>query len=354
MKRLVWLGFVLVGCFNPDDILPIRGAVERAGQRVELRRGVDCESLKPMQQVSAGDDGAFHFEVFRAQTQNLSTFASYCLEVATRYPSGVRLSSKLPALLAGVELPAFVDWEPRLASDDGELSFNRLSTGDAGAPYVTHLASLSLRDGGVSWRQSDASLQPLIIDERVLHEFDGELTLGAWYSNAPSFSWLPGATGAPAVEAWSDDTLSFVGTLTPPSRGAACDGLAEPCPLTDGELAVVELRGAPALTLRFDAPFTPSLAVLRDLAAFADFEPVDGAGQFPTMRVDGLRTDGGVVELGRVPLMPDLADLYVDPRDGGFGASGKFLTVPLETSESLSGVRFVFRQVVRVREVSVF
>ena len=349
MKRaLVIAMFVFAGCFNPDDILPIKGSVENPGMTVKLERGRPlfgtCDEKKVFQETTSGDDGAFTFEVFRAQAQNLSTFESFCMRASTRYPSGTEVSSVVYQLFTGAELLPFPDWQPNLTRVGDELQFVPIA--DADQFNVRHTAEVTLADGGVTWRQVDGAGDgrggsirfELTGDSRVLDEFGGELALRGSYSERRSSMLLPDAVESVGVQAKPSQTVSLSATQVPLSRGVACDDLPLPCPLTDGELQRVALNGATTVMLRFPSSVTPSLLVLRDLATSLRAPTEMPDPESPSLSVVGFRADGGVFPMGAFPLIYP-AEGTVPSADGGFEWGGRYLAIPLIAGVPIDSLR---------------
>ncbi|MGV3619861.1 MAG: hypothetical protein ACO1OB_03535 [Archangium sp.] len=363
MKRALVL-LLLSGCFNPDDLIPIRGTAP-PGQHVELAREPFCfREMKTFAQTNAGDDGTFVFEVFRAQTQHLGNFSFQCLRARTRFTSGTRAEADLGSLESAAQLPPFIDWNPQLTFDGNTLQFAGL---DAGAGFVTsHLTEMTSDDGGVSWRQSEILFgtkglyrAPMHVDARVLREFSGTVRLQARYGETYEPSWVPSLVEATSVVAYAADALRVDFQDVPASRGAACDEVPASCPLTDGRLEAVRLpRDTKTLTIRFAAPFRPSLLVARDLLVFGDADqlPLSDGGVFlvPSMRVTGLTAAGEEIELTRHFFFIDTALDYSPLADGGLPIPGSHFVVPLDAGVPFTALRLRASSFQRVGEVSVF
>lgn len=357
---------LLSGCFNPDDILPIRGSVEVPGQRVELLRGARCDDLKSFKETNAGDDGAFLFEVFRAQVQSLTRYTLQCVRAQTRFSGGTRAEATIQELGLSTELPRFVDWHPRLSLDGGHVAFVPL---DAGDDATAHEAVVRTADGGVSWRQAEkvidaagARVEPIVIDERVLQEFEGALTIEASYGRTNDFSSSPDLTQRAAVTVIAADRIPFTVLRAPPSRGAPCDELPAPCPLTDGELHELEFSYQllrPTLTVRFTTPMTPSLVVVRDVSFSGDTEQVlDDAGRVRSwseaLRLVGFTVDGREVELGTRRVFMDMDALNQTVAAGPLRPMTYSMALPVTVTEPLVAVQLRATSFRRLREVSVF
>ncbi len=131
MRRATLL-LLLAGCLNPDDIFPVHGTVDGPGQRVTLLRGTPatvmnldqamrCEGLRALKELSADETGAYTFDVFRAQAQNLTTFESFCFEVHALFDSGTLARASLPRLDEEQAVPHLADWRAGLR-DGGPLT----------------------------------------------------------------------------------------------------------------------------------------------------------------------------------------------------------------------------------------
>ncbi|MGV3623337.1 MAG: hypothetical protein ACO1OB_21130, partial [Archangium sp.] len=98
-RGAVLVALLISGCFNPDDLIPIRGSVDAPGQRVELLRAVRCDDAwQALKDTNADESGAFSFEVFRAQIQNLGSRTPHCLRAQSTFPSGTRAESTIRQL----------------------------------------------------------------------------------------------------------------------------------------------------------------------------------------------------------------------------------------------------------------
>lgn len=365
MKRALGIAvFVFCGCFNPDDILPIKGSVETPGMTVKLERGRAqfgrCDEKKVFQETTSGDDGAFTFEVFRAQAQHLSTFESFCMRASTRYPSGTEVSSVVYELFTSAELLPFPDWQPNLTRVGDVLQFVPLADRDAFS--AQHTVAVTSADGGLVWREGDVQgdgfsgfmPKPFTGDSRVLDEFGGTLALSGSYSQTRMSSLLPDAVQYVGVQAKPSQQLILGTTQIPLSRGVPCDGFPTPCPLTDGELARVELNDVKTVMLRFPAPVTPSLLVLRDLMTMMQLPTEMPNPDAPTIGVVGFQADGGVVAMGAYVLEYSSEGESLLTADGGFERGGRYLAIPLIAGVPIESLRVTSDGFERLREISVF
>lgn len=366
---LLITALTLSGCFNPDDLIPIRGSVDAPGQRVELLRAPACDDAwKLLKDTTANDDGTFQFEVFRAQVQTLSNLRQQCLRVQTTFPSGTRTASTVRALELTADLPKFIDWRTELSFDGGTVQFDAL---DAGEFAATHVAELRSSDGGVVWTQADQRVDetgthaaPIDIDERVLHEFGGQLSLVATYGIISNLATAPVVTQQELVTVHPDASLEFDATVVPLSRGGACDELPSPCVLTDGRLDENDFSNArvlPTLTIRFLAPAAPTLLVARDLSLTGGGFELGDDGQtiiasWRTLQVLGLTADGRELDLGTSKFFFDTNEPF-DPRappQMTFRGRGLWLALSLSPPEPLVGVRLKNSWFMAAQEVSVF
>lgn len=366
--RKRWLASMLSlsGCFNPDDIVPIRGLVEIPGQRVELVRSRFCDGQwVPLKSTNAGENGAYSFEVFRAQVQTFAGGLPPCLRVQSRFASGTVAQSTIQRLELGLELPPFFDWRPSLSIDGGALVFRPL---DAGPLPSWHQATLRASDGAIAWRQSEqvfdehgSHLEPLVFDERVLVEFDSSLSIEGRYRNREISPTAPTLTRSESVVLLPAEGLNFSASSSPASRGSTCDELSSPCALADGVLADVEIHfaGVPQVTMRFPAPITPTLIVVRELGVggppqFAYGDAGNAVAAFHVVQFVGFTSDGGEIEIGSRKLFanPDL-DFELLP-DGSVRSASHSFVVPVSESNSIVGVQLRGARFRRLTEVSVY
>ncbi|MGV3619860.1 MAG: hypothetical protein ACO1OB_03530 [Archangium sp.] len=360
MRALALISAVMfAGCFNPDDILPIKGKLETAGQRVQLSRAVnpeggDCTDYKRLKTVDAGDDGSFTLDVFRAQATNIATFELYCFKVETTYDNGTHVASTMEQLVTEVSLLDFPRWEPNLRREDGEFRFAPVAQRrEDGSLIVQHFLEVK-RDEQVVWRTSDLVLggfttvplsAPVRADPRIYDEFGGTLTMKGSFAEIPKD--IPNPVDVdldelvirPPVDAVPTDSLTLVRGLVPPSRGAACSSLASPCGLTDGALSAVELGGAQSVTIELSQPMTPSLIVVRALVTNSQL-----------VAAFGTTSDGGVVPFGAYPLLRQ-----GDPP----GASADepaptFVSMAFDAGVEVRSVSVAGESLIRVDEISVW
>lgn len=352
---------MLSGCFNPDDIFVLRGSASApTDQLVELRRAQtnagrsQCDDAEPFKQTRLDADGGFIFEVFRAQTRHLGSGDRNCLRVQTLFVSGARAHADIfsPEFVTTVD--HFIDWQPELHRDGGEWSVSSAMPSlmnATGRSFVAHRLVLETDDGGIAWAADDLvrflsltmETMPnvrvaLRDDHAAWNEFAGTLAVKAQYLDRQSSSLdvvnvdLDGTI----VEVRAPQRVVFDGGFVPPSRGVACPPLASPCPLTDGALEPFWVQ-VPSFTLKFDAPLSVHRAVLR------------GVYQRQVTQLFGELEDGGVVELGVVPMsarafvVPERPFPFPLPQgDGGafFVESPEFIVVDLDAGAPLRSVTF--------------
>ncbi|MGV3619862.1 MAG: hypothetical protein ACO1OB_03540, partial [Archangium sp.] len=248
-----------------------------------------------------------------------------------------------------------------LVHDGGTFVFEAL---DAGSFAASHRLRVRDDDGGVVWEAGGltpdgGSRVETFIDPRVLNEFAGTLNVEADYGTSTDFGAEPAITQQEAVRLVADP-LRFDATQVPPSRGATCDELRSPCVLTDGRLEPWEpdLRFSlppPVITLRFEAPVTPRLVVLRDVAVNANDYVLSDDGRttvsaWGTVTIVGLTAAGGEVELGAHKLFANLNTRSDDPPR----PRGQWVAIPVDSPEPLSGVQLRTQTFWRLAEVSVF
>lgn len=308
MRRLA-LGLISVlisGCFNPDDIFPVHGSVVSPdgveGLTVELLRDSSttlgaptCEQGTPFKTTTTDAEGRFTFDLFRAQTQSLSGRGLHCFRVQVTFPSGATARTDLPAIGSEVNLPAFTDWRAAPRLEGGLFRFEPVTdlveAEDAGQ-LIGHRLELLTTDGGLAWRAEDMVTDPvgqffrttLRFDDARLEDFSGALRLTALVpgvrSDAPVFGEDSSAVWLQAAE-----TVALTGTQVPLSRGLPCDSVATPCPLTDGDLAQVELGVRQSLSFEFPSEVDAGTLVLRGLQTLS-----------PTFGVQFFAADGGRVQ----------------------------------------------------------
>lgn len=281
---LLFLG--LVGCFNPDDILPVHGRLSSvdpvAGQVVRLLRdpqpllGTSCAEAKPFKETVADEAGNFSFDVFRAQATQLTGLGQFCFRVETTFPSGTYAFSDLLGLGGEVSLPTFPDWRAQPSRVDGVLHFEPAAPLPPEESFegdqLVHRAEWYTEDGGLAWVADDRvstsvdgapvpTRQAMVFDELVLENFSGLVTLRARLTTTEEVVGPFGA-GATTVELHSGDRLRLVGLRQPASRGFECPAVGTPCPLTDGDLTPVD-AGTLVVQLTLPMPKMISSVVVR-------------------------------------------------------------------------------------------
>ncbi|MFZ5446287.1 MAG: hypothetical protein ACOZQL_40240 [Myxococcota bacterium] len=380
---------LVTGCLNPDDILPVHGAVASidgvAGHTVTLSReaptgfapcGAPAAGKPPFKQATTDADGGFVFELFRAQTQSLVTQGPYCFRFEVAFPSGSRAWSDTQGIYEPTTLPLLRDWRPNAeVGDGGVLRFEPpIPLPDESAVLdgsvvntVAHQVTVLTGDGGVVWQEDDLrepldfgprpgmvvrTRVPLMLDEVRLEDFAGTASLRAELVESETLDDLPSWPVSSYVSSSlaAGQRLSVAGQRAPVSRGLPCD-LGAPCPLTDGDLSVVELQQRDLVTLTLTTPTPLSTVVLRGLGTSA-----------PVVAVSLLREDGGVSLVGaQLPTSQVFtAKTSGQLPDGGFDAtfgSSLYAVVPLGDA-GVEPVRQVTLQfpggLVRAAEVSLF
>lgn len=385
MRRLVLL-MVLANCTNPDEIFPVRGLVGSSdlveGQVVRLLRHAEevhpldftsCRpsAATPFKETATSAAGTYRFDLFRAETQSLTGFERYCFRVETTFASGSNASSDFEAIRFETTVATLSDWraEPRL--ENGMLVFEPpvplpdefvpAPTPEQPSPRVTqlnHRAQVVTGDGRVVWQVDDRFTvpltsrhfrEPMIIDGVRLEDFAGEVVLRADLLPADLMSLgLGGTTRVEPVELVSGTRLAVSGAQVPVSRGLPCPPFAAPCPLTDGDLTVVDGHAAQAVNFALPARPTLSAIVLRGLEA----------GN-ANVGVQLMLEDGGVAALsGYVPMNSAFKENWVGQQvflpDGGSAAKPAYVAIAVDAGVVL-GVTLQFPEgLTRIQEVSLF
>ena len=269
---------LFAGCFNPDDIFPLRGSLVSSDsigpQPIRLLRESHgfraCGEYRPFKETTADEHGVFSFEVFRAQAQKLTGEPDlFCFRAETDFPSGSRAFVEL-GFVAETNLPPFPDWRAQPSIEGGVLRFEPIAANGA-----AHRVEWSTADGGLAWAandrssvlaggEPDAAVQAFKLDEAVLEDFSGTLVMSGQVTS-PAERLGPLESGGVTIEAVSGQTLSLAGTRVSISRGLPCPPLGDPCPLTDGALTPISVGGLSELTLELGRPVIVSAIVLRGL-----------------------------------------------------------------------------------------
>lgn len=381
VRAYAFLFLFLASCFNPDDILPVHGALTSidplSGQTVRLLRdpiavtSSDCSEAKPFKETAVGEAGNYSFDVFRAQAVKLSGQGIFCFRVETTFPSGSTVFSDILGLDSDTLLPAFPDWRANPQRTDGVLHFEPvapLPTEETLAgSQLTHRAEWFTEDGGLAWRADDrvsgidamnaltVTRVPMPLDDYALEDFSGRVSLRAKVTTIEA-EVGPFGGQVNTIEARSGQTLRLVGARVPISRGLACPSLGSPCPLTDGDLTSVD-AGDNAffkVTLTLATPVPLSAVVVRGAQTDALF-----------MGVQLVSADGGVLPLVQKVLLPSMwnsgSPSFVrgPAGDGGFDfqpqSEQRFFTVALDAGVPISEVTVGFAgSVGRISEVSLF
>lgn len=380
---------LFAGCFNPDDILPVTGAVASRdgleGHTVSLYRQAQssfgpCEQVdltKPFKQATSDAAGAFGFELFRAQTQNLASQGPFCFVADVRFPSGSRAWTELQGVYDATQLPVLRDWQPEArVGDGGVLVFSppiplpdeRAALDGSVVDSLVHRVDVVTSDGGLVWRADDLvnvlTLSPeptpmvplrvpVVLDEVRLEDFSGVATFQAQLSEygdagldfgGPRFGSRYYSSNLEAGQ-----RLPLAGARVPVSRGVPCPEVATPCPLTDGDLTVVELELRETVSLTLPTAVPLSAAVLRGVETST-----------PVVLVTLTLEDGGTSS--PLPTQLPMTAWYVPTRgllaDGGFdrtfGASF-YAALPLDGGAPVKRVTLRFPGGLgRAAEISLF
>lgn len=288
--RTALLLILLPGCFNPDDIFPVRGSITSAGslagQTVRLLRDADlessqlgtCSEAKAFKQTTTDEAGNFAFDVFRAQAQSLTNFGQFCFRVETTFPSGTTAFSDL-RVDREIDLPPFPDWLAQPTRSDGVLHFVPLVPLPAAesleGDQLNHRAEWLTDDGGIAWVVDDRFLSlegapvrlPMAFDDAVLEDFAGNVHLSGRWTRVVESTGPLGGGGATTIEVRSGQTLRLAGTRVPVSRGLPCP---DACPATDGDLTEQD-AGVVDVTISLPTPRALSAVVVRG-ASSSGFE----------------------------------------------------------------------------------
>lgn len=352
----LWVA-ALGGCLNPDDILPVRGTVDAAHQRVIFSRAptlspTSCGEWTELDRTFTDDAGAYAFEVFRAQALTFSTGQTFCFRVDTVIPFSLVASATMFTLSGEAQVPRIADWSPELElGSDGAWHFTPYrERGDAGTFFLRHVVRLhdGARDVWVAtdaqWNERGFAPVPMDLDDRILSEFDATLRLSAAYveSNATENPLVQLVT-LPRVEATLAWGWEFGHGPFAASRGAGCDFLGWPCALTDGQLFSESLRQLPWIQVNFDQPLRPELVVVRALVVHSN-----------VVKISGVLPDDEVVELATHRLSRELDAAPRPLRDGGTEPGPNFFSVRLDAGVELKALRLEAEGLVSAQEVSVF
>ncbi|HEY1087880.1 MAG TPA: hypothetical protein VGE37_09305, partial [Archangium sp.] len=353
-RAVLFLGLVfLSACFNPDDILPVKGTITSPdaveGQVVKLLResriegNQTCANATAFKETTVNADGTYAFDIFRAQAQKLTGFGQFCFRLETTFASGSSAFTDFE-LQSELQVPTIPDWRPQASLVDGVVRFTpvtNLSVEEGRTEVLIHRERFVTQDGGVAWERDDRlfdfmSQEPVSalfeLPEVAFEDFSGELEFRARLTVTPEVMGPFGDDRSKLIEFRAGQTIPFTGTRTPFSRGLACPPFAAPCPLTDGALTRTPGNAATRVVFFLPAPTPVSTIVLRGVetgvplmgvllgdadgglvgqvqhelptstwSQFPEFVPVEGDGGVPEFRLmlpaaySTIRLDGGVV-----------------------------------------------------------
>jgi hypothetical protein len=347
--------FVLLSaCFNPDDILPVKGTITSPdpveGQVVRLLResriegNQTCANATAFKETTVKADGAYTFDVFRAQAQKLTGFGQFCFRLETTFASGSSAFTDFE-LQSELQVPTIPDWRPSPLIVDEEVFFTpvkpRVSPEDP-SEILVHRARFVTADGGVAWERDDRLFDlttqlpvrfiGVPLPTEALEDFSGSLDFVARLTVTGESTGPFGDDRSKLVEFRANQPRALSGTRTPFSRGLACPPFAAPCPLTDGALTRTPGNAATRVVFFLPAPTPVSTIVLRGVetgvplmgvllgdadgglvgqvqhelptstwSQFPEFVPLEGDGGVPEFRLvlpaaySTIRLDGGVV-----------------------------------------------------------
>ena len=287
---------VTAGCFNPDDIFPVTGTLQSVGpvegQVVQLLRQVDTSNFgtgcsgadaRAFKEATADAAGTFGFEVFRAQSQNLTSLGTYCFRVDTTFSSGATASSQVYGIFGTTKLGTLRDWRSGLEQDAGVLVFTppipvppetaAQAMIDPAIPQLDHRVEVLTAAGDVVWQADDhlVSLdgglnhrEPLVMDDARLEDFEGTLALHARVVESEAAQTaLNQGFDVYSTELRAAELRPVVGHAPATSRGARCTEISGVCPFTDGDLTPVDVGSLPVVTLELDTPQDLAWLVLR-------------------------------------------------------------------------------------------
>lgn len=378
MKRLALalIAALISGCFNPDDIFPVHGSVASPdgveGVTVELLRDSSttlgaptCEQGTPFKTTTTDAEGKFSFDLFRAQTQSLSGRGLHCFRVQVKFPSGATARADLPAIGGELTVPGFTDWRASPRLEAGEFRFTPvtdLAEAEDAGQLIGHRLDFVTMDGGLAFRAEDViadlggqfQRQPLRFGAEAIEDFAGALHLTAL---VPAVREEGVSFRGESVAVWLEaaEKLPIAGTALPQSRGLPCPSVAQPCPLTDGQLEPVELLVRQSVSLDFPGEIDAGALVLRGLQTLS-----------PTFAVQFFASDGGRVQARSLAGVTDevnfLAPLgllasnsiTVQPTDDGGvmlgGVPARYVSVPVSPVAPIS--RVVLRFSAGVQELA--
>ncbi|MFT3712188.1 MAG: hypothetical protein QM817_31475 [Archangium sp.] len=286
-RALLMFSLLAAGCFNPDDIFPIHGQVVSAngveGLTVEMLRAESADfsgacdgEFRAFKTTTTDADGAFLFEVFRAQTQSLSQQGLFCFKVRVTFASGTVAETDLIGIANETQLATFFDWVPDARLENGLLSLTPVydvNSVDGGT--LTQRADFESSDGGLFWEVDDVYFdtftmepvtRPMEFSELHAEDFTGELSFSAVAGQRMGSGTSPfdGLTFN-AVRLTASQKIPVVGTRTALSRGAACGSLGTPCPLTDGVAEPFDLGSRMSVSIELPTPQRVQSVVFREL-----------------------------------------------------------------------------------------
>ncbi len=379
--RLGLFALLLVGCTNPDEIVPVRGNVLPAedGQIVRLFRRFQeygtsgqCQGAEALfKETQVDSEGDYEFDLFRIEAESFGGIGSYCFRVETTFVSGSVAWTQFSYPRIGVSLNPLRDWRasPRMEGDllqfDSPVPLPPESPPVPGVPFtqLDHRAEFATTDGGIIWRANDRRASydpnepisfgrvPIVLDSARLEDFSGVVRLEASLSEPRDDAYGVTVNGGP-VELRPSDRLPLTGARVPVSRGLACPEVGFPCPLTDGDLTSVDAGYVVDLVMELPAPSALSMLVLRG---------VEGPSNF--INVSTLQDDGGVATEARGLLLPDsfedrLGTLFqpVKLDDGGYGYPRRsYLAIPIDAGVPVRSVKLHFDNGLwRAQEISLF
>lgn len=310
------------------------------------------------------------------EAQSFTGFEAICFRVEATFPSGSVAWTDFQSIRSQVEAAPLLDWRAAPRIDGGVLQFEppvpfpeersgELIDGvwHLGV-HLTHRAQVLTADGGLAWQADDRfqlpdasyafAREPLVVDAARLEDFDGTLRLSATLIDADQRpSGIGSLQGASPVELQAGQQVPLRGALVPVSRGLGCPRFATPCPLTDGDLTVVDAGLATEVELELARPAVVSSVVLRGARV------INGL-----IRTVVAEADGGVVldvtvtvpESSYSAFDPTRSSPFVNLADGGYGIIRLgYVVIPLDAGAPAGRVTLQFPDgLVSIQEVSLF
>ncbi len=364
--RSALLALLLVGCTNPDEIIPASGILVSVdpveGLPVRMLRSYQAnyqpgpiDGATLFKETQADAEGRFAFEAFRIETQTFTGSGNYSFRFETTFPSGTAAWSET-SLGIETRLSPFRDWRPGARLEGDVLRFEP-AIAVVPPSSIDHRAQLTTSDGGVVWRAGDRRFPeqygppenaPIVIDALRLEDFTGAVNLEATTLEFEGSVYGIRITAMAPVELRAGERLALSGSRVPLSRGLPCAGFASPCPLTDGDLTMVDAGFREEVTLELPDAAVLTAVVLRG---------AEVASRSFTLELG--QADGGVVlstEERFDPLIYPGAIALIVLADGGYAqTSVQYRVVEFDAGVPVQRVTLRFPNgLLGIAEVSLF